>query len=147
MAKHILSWIGVLATLATLGSGIYQYGHSKDQEFRRAFWEKRYQLYSDATDLAASIAIAENLASVAEERSKFWQLYYGKMSIVEDRAVYNAMVDFGKKLEPLENSGNTSPELKIFAYGLARACRESLKNTWEPVALDDIPNDRVWDLK
>jgi oligoendopeptidase F len=147
MTKNILSWIGVLATLATIGSGIYQYSHSKDQEFRKAFWEKQYQLYSEATDIAAKISVAKDLQNVEKERAEFWYLYYGKMSIVENKAVYDAMVTYGKKLESLEEAGRTSPELKQLAYNLSRACRESLKATWEPVPLDDIPTDRVWNLK
>ena len=91
MSKNILSWIGVIATLATIGSGIYQYSHSKDQEFRKAFWEKQYQLYSEVTDVAAKIAVADDLESVENERAKFWHLYYGKMSIVENKAVYERL--------------------------------------------------------
>ena len=143
----MIAWFGVIATMATVIIGIAQYSHSKDQEFRKAFWEKQYQLYSEVTDIAAKIAVADDLDDVVEERAKFWHLYYGKMSIVENKAVYDAMVAFGKKLEPLEKSGKTAFELRVFAYNLARACRESLKHTWEPVLLDDIPNDRIWNIK
>lgn len=146
-SQVIIAWLGVIATMVTVIIGIIQYNHSKDQEFRKAFWEKQYQLYSEVTDLAARISVADDLDNVIDERAKFWHLYYGKMSIVENKAVYDAMVAFGKRLESLEKSGETAYELRAFAYSLARACRESLKQTWEPVPLDDIPNDRVWNIK
>ena len=143
-AQTIIPWLGVIATMATIIVGIVQYNHSKDQEFRKAFWEKQYKLYSEVTEIAAKIAVSDDLNDVADERANFWHLYYGKMSIVENKAVYDAMVAFGRKLESLEKSGGAAFELRLFAYNLARACRESLKDTWEPVPLDDIPNDRVW---
>ncbi len=133
--------------MATIGTGILQYSHSKDQEFRKAFWEKRYELYSEVTDLAAKISVSEDLDKVKNERKAFWHLYWGRMSIVESKAVYDAMVLYGQKLKSLEPSGNTSPDLQQLSYKLARACRNSLKNTWEPVLLDDIPENRVWDIK
>lgn len=139
LGRSIAAWIGVLLTVVTVASGVLQYRHTKEQEFRKEFWEKQFALYSEATQLAASIAVAKDLRDVEEERQRFWKLYWGPLSMVENKAVFDAMVAYGEDLNNQEVRGHTSSELKQLSYKLARACRESLKDTWEPVMLDDIP--------
>ena len=95
--------------MSTVLAGIYQYSHSKEQEFRRAFWEKQFGLYNEVTEFAAKIAAADDLKSVENERLSFWHLYWGRMSIVENQAVFDAMVAFGGALKESERSGYASP--------------------------------------
>ena len=136
------TWIGLAVTFATLVFGIYQYHSTKREEFRQAFWQKQYETYKEVTEIAAAIAIADDLDAVKEERERFWQLYWGSMAIIENRNVFDAMVEFGEDLRDQTVRGHSSSGLLQLSYNLARACRESLKSTWEPVQIDDIPAQR-----
>lgn len=133
--------VSMLGAVVVFGLGVLQYYDTKEQEFRKAFWEKQYDLYSKATAAAAQIVTAKGLASIAAERKVFWELYWGQLAIVEDRRVMLAMADFGISLDAWErgNAKLVQPEL---SYRLARACRNSLKATWEPAPIDDLPGDR-----
>ncbi|MFO0941796.1 MAG: hypothetical protein U0930_13660 [Pirellulales bacterium] len=132
--------ITLLGAAIAFGWGLYQYFETSRNEFRKAFWEKRYSLYSRATCAASKIALARNLDSVHTERAEFWSLYWGELSIVESKAVQEAMVAYGKNLTELELKPEAANGLKQLSYRLARACRDSLKATWEPAPLDDIPS-------
>ena len=141
---RIFKVIAILATLTTILIGIFNYADKKESEFRKAFWEKRFEFYEEVTDLAPTIAITKDLDSVKDERQKFWTLYWGKLSMIEDQAVLNAMVNYGDDLYNQEEFGHTSSGLEQLSYFLARACRNSLKETWEPVTLDDIKGKKSW---
>lgn len=143
----LVAWIGVLVTVGTLVGGLWQYQHTREQTFRQRFWEARYALYHEATEVAAHIAVADDLLSVEPQRQRFWQLYWGPLSMLEDPAVYDAMVAFGGKLSELEGRGRTDGELRQLSYALARACRTSLRATWEPVPLDElVAEKRDWGM-
>ncbi|WP_299229093.1 hypothetical protein [uncultured Psychroserpens sp.] len=135
---RIFKIVATIATLSTILVGIFNYSDKKEGEFRKVFWEKRFEFYQKVTDLAAAIAIAKDLESVKDEREKFWILYWGKLSMIEDQAVFDAMVNYGDHLFNQEKMGQKAYGLKQRSYLLARACRNSLKETWEPVVLDDI---------
>ena len=126
----------IIAGIAFL-IGLLQYIDTRNKEFRKVFWQKQFDLYSKAVRAAANIAIAPNIESVKTECHEFWSLYWGELSIIENIIVRDAMVDYGEQLKKVE-SGEKIEVLQHCAYLLARACRESLKETWEPVKLDDI---------
>lgn len=111
---------------------------SKKQEYLQKFWQERLKLYEEVTLAAGQIASSRTLDDARTPIGIFWRLYWGPLSILEDRAVLSAMVTFGKKLKEAEAGEIMLMELQTKAYDLARACRKSLKNTWNPLDLDDI---------
>ena len=113
-----------------------------EQEFRKRFWEERLADYRQVTKLAATIAMSKAPQEVEDARSEFWVYYYGELSLIEDRDVFNAMVAFGQALHSFEQEPTSETEqLKRLSYKLARACRNSLKDTWEPITLVDFPQE------
>ena len=86
--------------------------------------------------------MADSLPSVSREVALFRQLYWGPLAIVEDQQVLDAMVDFADRLKDVQE-GSTITELRPLSYFLARACRRSLRDTWEPVPLDDIEDGKM----
>lgn len=118
---------------------IFKYFETKKDEFKKEFWSKRYENYELVLNLASKITVSEDLNSVKEEINEYRQYYWGKLAMIEDQTVYEAMKEFDKKLKYYEGSYEkdfTSLQNKM--YDLARACRLSLKNTWEPIDLDDL---------
>lgn len=136
----------VVALIAVL-VGVLQYRASKREEFRKRFWEEQYALYSKAVNAAATIAAAHDLDSVQPAREEFWCLYWGSLSMIEDRNVEVAMVNFGKKLCEFEKRGRlldnpacgaVPTDLRVAAYDLAHSMRESLARTWQPIDLGKL---------
>jgi hypothetical protein len=152
LIKNILPIVGVVITIVTISIGLLQYYYTKRQEFLSKFWEKRYELYSEASRVAARIAVyMEPPSSTPKNMSedvgighrndvdRFWELYWGPMSIIEDLKVRTAMINFGEELKRQKNSETSQESLTQLSYTLARESRHSLQDTWEPVDLDDIP--------
>jgi hypothetical protein len=130
-----------LGAVVVFSAGLVQWWYTSQSEFRKRFWEEQLDVYQEASDAAAKIAMAETPQTEAAvaDRSLFWRLYWGKLSILEGKGVKDAMVAYGNELSEVEKGTTRHPGmLKKLSYQLARACRESLKKTWEPVPVDDI---------
>jgi hypothetical protein len=114
---------------------------TRELEFRKRFWEEQISLYKRITTTAAKIASSTEDYSIDEKEARnFWIYYWGEASMIEDSNVYNAMLLFGENLNRyLQNRGEYKDSLSTYSYRLARACRNSLKNTWQPVKIDTLP--------
>lgn len=163
-----------LGFLATILYGYYEYklhekAKEKEQKFEerqnfehrqfelyKTFWEKRFDLYVQTCNSAAIVSSFINKLSNSENmpallankpKSGFWKLYYGALSIVEDKHVEIAIFNFGQTLKKCEAKikKNESPtkldatELKKLSLLLGLACRESIREYWK--TLEDV--DRV----
>lgn len=133
--------VTAIIALGTLVWGILQYSSTSRNDFRKTFWEHQFALYQQATSAAATIATARDIHEVDAERKAFWRLYYGELSIIEHPEVKEAMIAFGKQLNEVEAHGAGLQTLRQLSYKLARECRLSLKKTWNPVDIGDIPKD------
>ena len=137
-------WAAVITGLL----GILNYAYTRRQEFRKRFWESQLSLYQEALKAAASIAMSTTLDRIDEARNEFWELYWGRLSMIEHRSVERAMINFGGVLAKYEGSPelfekeamkprNCPTELRSAAYKLAHVMRDSLGKTWQPVNLLD----------
>ena len=150
MTEQKKSWnlaplITIIVAAIPVTVGLTQYYLTRQTEFRKRFWEEQLVLYREATDAAAEIAIALDLKASATAREKFWKLYWGKLSMVEDKGVERAMVSFGTALGKCEAGtdaecfgvveGGTVTELRKAAYTLAHCARFSLAMTWNPAGI------------
>ena len=139
--------IGIIIASSTAIFGIFKYQKTRKEEFEKEFWKKRYDHYERILELTSAIAVADQLNDVKQEIKEFRQYYWGKLAMIENQVVCDAMIDFGLELDRLEQQ--TQPDLaplKIHTYNLARACRKSLQETWEPVPLDDITHKAIENL-
>lgn len=117
--------------------GIYHYRNTQAEEFKRTYWEKRFQVYEDVCQLSAHIANAKSLWEIDSMKHDFWILYTGKSMLVEDLHVYNALKSFGRTLDHIAYP-DSMPVLQNKAHMISHACRKSLKETWEPVPVSEI---------
>ena len=122
----------------TVAVGVYQYIATARNNFRKTVWAEQYALYQEATSAAAEIAMASRIQDVGETRSKFWHLYWGRLSILEHPNVKEAMVKYGNQLSVVEAGDAPPSSLRQLSYALARECRKSLEMTWNPVDLGDL---------
>jgi hypothetical protein len=95
-------------------------------EATRPYLDKQLKLYTDATVAASTIVASGNPEEVASARQRFWQLYWGELALVEQGAVEQSMVEFGKALD-----ADLAPaEMTGYALDLAHACRDELAISW-----------------
>lgn len=135
------SWIKVLTMLGALGTftwGIVQFSvaqrlqaESRHLEARKPFLDRQLILYTEITRTAAVLAAGalpgdDHLRGEAERR--FWELYWGELALVEDRGVEAAMVEFGDAIKA--GGMRNVPTLRLPSLALARACRNSLAESW-----------------
>ena len=126
----ILTLIGAVVTFAW---GVFQYIETQRQqsetrriEATKPFLERQLKLYTEATQIASTIATTGNAKTKAEAQDRFWSLYWGELALVEDAAVETAMVRFGEALR----SGSPEGATRQRALELAHACRGSLARSW-----------------
>jgi len=117
--------------------GIYHYRDEQAEEFKKEYWNKRYDVYEELNVLASAISNTKNLPQFDSLSTAFWILYRGKTVLVEDKHVYDAMKSFGESMKhaTLPDSLHT---LQTKAVTLGNACRLSLKETWEPIPVSEI---------
>lgn len=125
---------GVLLT-ALIGFLTWLAGRKRDAEqrlleSRRPFVELRQKLYLEALQAAEVLATPEahTLDESAAAKKRFWELYWGELSLVESSDVEVAMVKLGKVLDPSVNVELTEAQERT--YDLAHVLRDSLKATW-----------------
>ena len=95
-------------------------------EARRPFLEKQLALYTEATHAAATIATSTDATAIATAHTRFRELYWGELALVEDSPVEQAMMAFGSGLD----QGAGQSELQQLSLKLAVACRDSLAVSW-----------------
>jgi hypothetical protein len=78
------------------------------KEFRKSFYEKQFEFYSEASDAVATLATAQmSSKDYVEAREKFYRLFWGRLSIVEDKTVEAKMVSFERLLSAYEQGSET----------------------------------------
>jgi hypothetical protein len=111
---------------------------AREQESKKRYWEEQNLIYKEACDAAATIAAADSLEEAKEERKEFRRLYWGIMSLVENRSVEGAMINFGRGLDEWELTRVKPEDMASRAYTIAHCCRKSLQQTWSPVNIGDL---------
>jgi hypothetical protein len=106
-------------------------------EARRPFLEKQLQLYFETAHVTGALITFRLGAEWDKNRTRFWELYWSELSMVEDHGVEAAMVKFGQALDDWMAIGDDTrnkPEkqspLQEAAYELAHAMRASIEREW-----------------
>ena len=137
----VIPW---LLTLITAGIGIWQFTAQQRQANRLPFLQKQLELCFQATETASRLASETDPIEWEKARVTFWRLYWGPLSIVENRAVESAMVELGR-LVP--DKPSVAPQLPMTALGvpsykLAHAARDLVLESWN-VSLPMLRDQRL----
>jgi hypothetical protein len=112
---------------------------------KQQYWQEQLKVYGEGSNLAAKISIATNLAAVQKERERFWTLYWGQISLVEDPVVLQAMVTFGDALYAWEQAPSKKPPaIEDLSFDLAHCFRKSLDETWTAGPAPLLTNKCPW---
>lgn len=103
------------------------------KEYRKGFFDNQFKLYSEACD-ATSILATEKIGSAdyIQARKNFYRLFWGKLSIVEDKTVEAKMVEYERLLKSYENESNkvTQFDLQQASLKLAHTASKNTVNIW-----------------
>jgi hypothetical protein len=114
----------------------------RKKEFKIKFYEQQFALYSAICDATAKMATADHLEDVKEELRTFNTLYWGKLCIVESKAVEFMQRKIHDELAKIERLDIEPPsELKYLCYQLAHACREDLEEVFK-TKIGSLPPER-----
>jgi hypothetical protein len=97
------------------------------RESQKPFLELQLRLYAEASETTAKVATLPDGTEREAMVARFWQLYWGPLSVVESPEIEAAMVRFGEQLERDPNS----PALRTRAIAIAHAIRDSVKESWK----------------
>jgi hypothetical protein len=148
-APIIAASISVVGVFVGIYVGLQQFKKQQDynrdqlkvqseQELKRKYWEEQIAIYKEACDAVATIASAVRMEEVQAQCKTFWRLYWGRMSLIENQAVAAAMISYGKQLKRCEKGEAEPSSLEVLAWDVANSCRESLKETWNPVGIETL---------
>jgi hypothetical protein len=89
----ILKLIAICGAAVTFMWGLFQYfdGREREADVRRIeamkpFLDRQLELYTEATQVTAAIAVSTDTAERTLALQRFWRLYYGELALVEDRS-------------------------------------------------------------
>ncbi len=103
------------------------------KEYRKSFYEKQLQYYTEAAEVVATISTEEKGSEeYIRAKKDFYKLFWGKLSIVEDKTVEKRMVQFRTLLEKYEqNESNvTKEDLEQASLNLAHDASKYTINVW-----------------
>jgi len=100
------------------------------REARKPFLERQQALYFEATSAASKLATLDRGAERDAAHKRFYHLFWGELSMVEDELVESAMVRFRNTLEIYESGQTDKSELELMSLELAHSCRDSLARGW-----------------
>jgi hypothetical protein len=124
-------------TLLTVLVGIYQFGVQQRQTNRTSFLNKQLDTVFDAATTASLLAVETDPTKWDAARQTFWNLYWGTLSIVENKDVEREIVSFGKLVpsEPVSQVQLPVDTLRGPSYHLAKAFRDLILKSWH---VDDL---------
>lgn len=128
----IIKLSGIFITAMSIYLGLTNFNKqqnaSAELEFKRNFWRKQIDVYSELCKNAGSlIASIDNDEKFAVEKDKFISLYYGEIILVEDQKVDSAIRELKSYLEIVQpKDPNMVNTLKLKVIELSEACKASI---------------------
>lgn len=92
-----------------------------EREFMKPWLESQREIYLKALSAASTTANSDDPEKREQAKEEFWQLYQGKMILVETKRVSNAMVHFGHCLDGSETCNKAEMNKRCRALGTAMA--------------------------
>ena len=128
--------LGTKIALVVAGCfALWKYADSKTKEYQQPLYDAQVGYYFEVVELAARLTTSLEMPQWERDKSRFWELYYGPMILVEDQDVETAMMTFGKCLHDFDILKSTDQmkekmkELRMLALRLSYACRDSIDDS------------------
>lgn len=127
-------WVTALVAIGGFFWGVASALQARAIEARHPFLDLQLKLYQEAIETTAILATSADAAELQKAETRFWQLYYGELAMVENGGIRNknggvegAMVRFGRELSMHSKDRSLLQQLSL---ELAHVCRDSLAESW-----------------
>jgi hypothetical protein len=120
-------------TIFTAAVGIWQFIVQQRQANRLPFLQRQLELCFQITETVGRLSSETDPIEWEKARVAFWRLYWGPLSIVEDRAVEREMVELGRLVpeKPVSSHDLPMSAIGVPAYRLAHAIRNLVLTSWQ----------------
>ena len=127
----------MLGILLAGGLGFYQYLGTAARDSRKPFLQTQLDFCVEASGAAATLASHPDRAERNKAHGVFLNLYWGRLAIVEDRTVAEAMIAYKSAVidQRADNPPREGPRL---ALAIAQACRDLILRSWN-ISLTESP--------
>jgi len=111
----------------------HTYTDTKEKEFYSAFWNAKLTLFLETSSAASTMATTESLDEFNKARTKYWELFFGRLSLVEGLSVKVAMESFSALVPTglMEQKALPLKSLQQPAYRLTSALKQELGHAWQ----------------
>ena len=111
----------------------HTYTDTKEKEFYSVFWNKKLSLFLETSSAASTMATTESINEFNNARTKYWELFFGRLSLIEGDAVKKAMELFSSNIPTGLVQENQLPlvSLQQPAYQLTIALKRELGIAWQ----------------
>jgi hypothetical protein len=112
--------------------GYHTYTDTKEKEFYSVFWNKKLSLFLETSSAASTMATTESINEFNNARTKYWELFFGRLSLIEGDAVKKAMESFSSSIPTGLGQEDQLPlvSLQQPAYKLTIALKRELGIAW-----------------
>lgn len=113
--------------------GYHTYTDTKEKEFYSVFWNKKLELFLETSAAASTMATTASIEEFNNARIKYWELFYGRLSLVEGQAVKHAMETFSAQVPTGSVAQGSLPltSMQQPAYRLTLVLKQELGHAWE----------------
>ncbi len=106
-------------------------------EAQKPFLRRQMELCFEASAVASTLATSNDQKVWTETKSRFYQLYWGELAIVEDIKVETQMVKFERLMQEQNPSNLPAKQLAARALQISHACRALISASWE-IPLEEL---------
>ncbi len=144
--------IGIIISVGTFINNSANQREEAARDYKKTFYQEQMKVYAEAVSSTAILATADTSGqNYQTAHDQFYQLFWGRMSMFEDKCVEQKMVQFRKLLIKFDNSdfrpvtftdscNNTTQyfdtvdqvTLKFASLQLAHQCRVYTITRWLP---------------
>lgn len=129
-------WLKILTLCSILLGSVWAYityTDTKEKEFYTTYWNKKLELFLETSNAASNMATTTSYKKFNESRETFWNLFYGRLSLVEGDDVKLAMEEFSKLVPKADIDSTSHLPMGLMqqpAYRLTIKLKEELGKAW-----------------
>ncbi len=142
MPEAFFPLFGIIAAAV---AGLYWNFHNAKELRKQPFLTKQLELCLEASQIVSILATTKSQETFDRAHTRFLELYWGPLAIVENDEVEAAMVKCGEELATLVADGVQLPldRLQIPSHELAKAVRKLILKAWRITTIEqDLESTR-----
>ena len=146
---QFVPFVSALVAVAGFLWGVYQYQaqqtrnleaqrlqserelETAQRDLMKPWLDNQREIYLQALTAASTVANAGNSEELNQAKAEFWNLYHGKMILVETQTVAEGMVHFGNCINSGCNNAKLNEQLHQLATAMANSMAATAQMTYE----------------